>query len=277
MTLRRFVPTRSAACGAAVLAALVVAAAAAPLVAPRDPSAQGAGPATRFLPPSAEHPLGTDLLGRDLFARTLHGARVSLAVGFGAALLATGVGTLVGLLAGAARGPLDGALMRAGDSLLAFPRLVLLLAIGAAVRPSVPLLVVVLGATGWVGTARLVRARVLALRAEPFVEAGRALGLPRRRLLLRHMLPNALGPALVAGALGVGNAILAESSLSYLGLGIPPPTPSWGNLIADGRDVLLTAWWVTAFPGFALVLTVLAVNLVGDGLRAALDPRARAE
>jgi len=271
----RALPTRAAAGGGLLLAALLLAALAAPLVARRDPSAQGAGPEARFLPPSADHPFGTDRLGRDLFSRTVHGARVSLAVGFGAALVATAIGTLVGAAAGYFRGPADTIAMRGADAFLAFPRLVLLIAAVAAFRPTVPLLAVVLGATGWMGTARLVRARVLSLRSEPFVEAVRALGLPHASILFRHVIPNALGPALVAGTLGVGNAILLESSLSFLGFGVPPPAPSWGNMIAGGRDVLLSAWWVTAFPGLALVATVLAVNLIGDGLRAALDPRGR--
>ena len=273
--LGRVFPTRAAAAGGIFLAGLIAVASAAPLVARRDPSAQGAGTEARFLSPRADHPFGTDRLGRDLFSRTVHGARVSLAVGFGAALLATTLGTLIGAAAGYFRGAADAVAMRTGDAFLAFPRLVLLIAAVAAFRPSVTLLVLVLGATGWMATARLVRARVLSLRSEPFVEAVRALGVPHAIVLLRHVIPNALGPALVAGTLGVGNAILLESSLSFLGFGVPPPAPSWGNLIAGGRDVLMSAWWVTAFPGVALVATVLSVNLIGDGLRAALDPRGR--
>jgi peptide/nickel transport system permease protein len=271
----RRLPTPTAAAGGALFAALVVLALAAPIVAPRDPAAQGPGPESRFLSPSADHPFGTDRLGRDLFSRTVHGARVSLGVGVGAAFVATAIGTLVGAAAGYFRGPADALAMRAADAFLAFPRLVLLIAAVAAFRPTTPLLVVVLGATGWMGTARLVRARVLSLRGEPFIEAVRALGVPHHAILAKHVIPNALGPALVAGTLAVGNAILLESSLSFLGFGVPPPAPSWGNLIAGGRDVLLSAWWVTAFPGIALVATVLSVNLIGDGLRAALDPRGR--
>jgi peptide/nickel transport system permease protein len=235
----------------------------------------------RFLPPFASdahgvfHLLGTDRLGRDVWARLLYGARISLAVGVLAVLLSVVIGTAVGAVAGFFRGTVSVALIALTDWALALPRVVLLLLLAALWQPSALLVIVVLGLTGWMSIARLVYGEVRALAARQFVEGARALGASRRRVLWRHVLPNALTPVIVAAALGVGNAISLEAGLSYLGLGVQPPTPSWGNMIASGRDTLVNAPWVAAAPGIALVLVVVACTLLGDALRDALDPGAR--
>jgi peptide/nickel transport system permease protein len=228
---------------------------------------------TRYQAPSAEHPMGTDRFGRDVLTRVLYGTRISLGIGVAAVAIAITLGTLVGAVAGYVGGWIDTVAMRTVDVLLSFPRLVLLIAVVALFEPSVALVTLVLGATGWMGTSRIVRGEVLSIREEEYVEAARALGYGDGRILLRHVLPNALTPVIVAATLGVGNTILAEAALSFLGLGVQPPTPSWGNMVAAGRDVMLDAWWITLFPGLAIVFTVMSFNLVGDGLRDALDPR----
>ncbi|MFP3938901.1 MAG: ABC transporter permease [Thermoanaerobaculia bacterium] len=220
--------------------------------------------------------LGTDGYGRDVLSRMLYGARVSLAV----AGLAVGLALTVGLLVGsaAATGPrfLDAVLMRSVDGLLAFPWLFLVLMLTALFRPSLGLIVVIIGATSWMGISRLVRAEMLSLKRREFILAARGLGLHPARVLVRHLLPNALNPVVVQATLGVGDVILAESALSFLGVGVQPPTPSWGNMVAHGQSVLVTAWWVATFPGLAIVVAVLAFNLLGDRLRDALDPRTTA-
>lgn len=245
----------------------------APLLATHDPLAPGDPVAARYLPPSAEHLMGTDLLGRDLFSRVVHGARISLAIGGLSVLLSLLLGTMVGGVAGFAGGRTDGLLMRTTDLFLAFPKVFLVLALVALYQPSATLLVLVLGGTGWMAVARLVRGSVLATMGEEYVDAAFALGLPRRRILLRHVLPAALSPLLAFAALRVGNAILTESFLSFLGLGVHDPQISWGMLIRSGRDTLLHAWWVSTFPGLAILLTVVGYNLLGDGLRDLYDPR----
>lgn len=231
-------------------------------------TAEGVADRQRFL-------LGTDSFGRDLLSRILHGARVSLGVAVLTVALALTLGLLVGSVAGAGPRWLDAVLMRGVDALLAFPRLFLVLALAALFRPSTTLVVLVLGATSWMTLSRLVRAEILSLKRREFVLAARSLGLHPARILLRHLLPNALNPVIVQASLAVGNVILAESALSFLGLGVQPPTPSWGNVVADGRDVLVTAWWVSTFPGLAIVVAVLAFNLLGDRLRDVLDPRTK--
>ncbi|MBI4161844.1 MAG: ABC transporter permease, partial [Acidobacteria bacterium] len=217
--------------------------------------------------PARWHLLGTDGFGRDLLSRILFGARVSLGVGLLAVLLAATLGTLAGATAGLAGRAVDSLIMRLVDAALSLPRLFVILAVVALLRPSLVLVVILLGGTGWMDTARLVRGQILSLRERDFVQAARALGQRPPGLLFRHLLPNTVAPIAVDAALGVGNAILAEAALSYLGLGVPPPAPSWGNLVGAGRAVLLDAWWISTFPGLAIVLTVLCLNLLGEGLR----------
>jgi peptide/nickel transport system permease protein len=267
----RFARNRLAVAGLVVMAFLYLAALLAPLLAPADPNAQDLASVHRA--PSATHPLGTDQFGRDLLSRILYGSRISLLIGFVSVGLAVTIGTLVGAAAGYLGGGTDWVLMRIVDVLLSFPRLVLLLAVIALFRPSIFLLVALLGLTGWMGTARIVRAEVLSLREREFILAARALGFGRRRIVFGHILPNALAPVVVAATLNVGNTVMLEASLSFLGLGVQPPTASWGTMISDGRNALTTAWWLATFPGVAIVATVIAFNLVGDGLRDALDPR----
>jgi peptide/nickel transport system permease protein len=255
------------------LALLVVGSVVVPAVAPTDPRLVGDVLGSRLLPPWSTdvnggfHLLGTDRFGRDLFARMMLAGRLSLAVGVLGSLLGAAVGTAVGALAAWRGGLFDAAAMALADALLAIPRLILLLLCAALWSPGVTTVVAILAATGWMGVARLVRAEVLGVRARPYVEAAAALGVPSRRLLWRHVLPPALGPAVVAATLGVGNAILLESGLSFLGLGVQPPAPSWGNMIAGGRDLVVTAPWVAVAPGLALVVTVLAATIIGDALR----------
>lgn len=266
--------------GAALLAAAVAAAVLAPLLA-GDPIAQHDIVATRFLPPlttdpfGAFHLLGTDRFGRDVWARLVYGARVSLGVGALATVLSVGLGMAIGAAAGYWRGWLGVSLLGLTDFALALPRVVLLLLLASLWEPSAGLTIVVLGVTGWMTTARLVHAEVRALSARPFVESAAGLGARDLRILLRHILPNALTPVIVAAALGLGNAILLEAGLSFLGLGIQPPTPSWGNLIASGRDTLVNAPWVATAPGVALVLVIVAATLLGDAVRDRMEPGRR--
>jgi peptide/nickel transport system permease protein len=263
--------------GLAVIVVAVIVAVFAPLLAV-DPSAQRDIVATRFQPPLATdvhgtfHLLGTDRFGRDVWARLAYGARVSLGVGALAVLLSVVIGTAVGAAAGFWRGRAGVALLGLTDFALALPRVVLLLLLASLWQPSALLVIAVLGLTGWMTIARLVHGEVRALSERPFVESAVALGVTGNRVLLRHILPNALTPVIVAAALGIGNAIMLEAGLSFLGLGVQPPTPSWGNLIASGRDTLVNAPWVATAPGVALVLVVLAATLLGDALRDRLDP-----
>ena len=245
----------------------------APLLTPYDPSAIGDIAATRHLPPSLAHPMGTDEFGRDVLTRVLYGARVSLSIGFVAVGISITLGTFIGAVSGYAGGLVDTLSMRFVDLLISFPRLVLLITIIALFEPSVRVVVVVLGLTLWPSTARIVRGEVLSARERDYVQAARALGFGPSRIIFRHIVPNVLGPVIVAATLGLGNIILIEAALSFLGMSVQPPTPSWGSMINDGRDYLAQAWWVATFPGLAIVMTVVAFNLIGDGLRDALDPR----
>ncbi len=282
--------------GGMLLALLAVVAVAAPWLAPRDPLQTSLPDA--LLPPSARDLLGTDQLGRDVLSRLLYGARISLLIGFLAVGISVIVGSLVGVVAGFYGGWVDAALMRLVDTLLSIPTIFLLLAViamdpaerllglgglpllGGAVRglftvidPHITILMAVIGLMSWMGVARLVRAEILSLKEREFVLAARVLGASPWRLMAVHLLPNAMGPVLVNATLGVGGAILTESVLSYLGLGVQPPTPSWGNILNEGRIALGVAWWLTLSPGLCIFLTVLAFNLVGEGLRERLARR----
>jgi peptide/nickel transport system permease protein len=265
--------TRTARAALALLALLVLGVVLVPMLAPVDPLAIGDVLATRLLPPFATdgaghlHLLGTDRFGRDLFVRMMLAGRLSLLVGVAGSVLAGLVGVVVGASAAWLGGTTDRLAMGVSDALLAIPRLVLLRVCASLWPPGVTMVIVVLMATGWMGVARLVRAEALGVRGRPFVEAARALGASPGRILWRHVIPNALGPAVVAITLGVGSAILLESGLSFLGLGIQPPRPSWGNMISDGRETIVMAPWVALAPGLALIVTVLACTLLGDALR----------
>jgi peptide/nickel transport system permease protein len=225
-------------------------------------------------PPGLGHPFGTDQLSRDVLARVVTGARISLGVALLAVALSLTLGAAVGIVSGYWGGAIDAALMRLVDGALAIPRLfILLLVLAVWERVPVLALILIIGATGWFATSRLVRGEVLRIREEGYVRAAEALGARRRRIIFRHLLPNALGPLLVAATLGVGDVILLEAGLSFLGLGIQPPAPSWGGMILDSREVMVSAPWAGIFPGLAIVITVLSANLFGDALRDAVDPR----
>ena len=260
--------------GAVLVALFGLASLLAPVVGLQDPHGLGTG--VTLEAPSAAHPMGTDALGRDLLARVLWGGRVSLAVGVGVEIIVVLIGCAVGLLAGWFGGALDAVLMRVTDVVMAFPSLVLAIGLIAVFeRPGLDKVFLVLIALGWTTIARVVRGTVLSLKSREYVQAARALGVGHRAIMVRHLLPNALGPLLVAATLGVGSNMVAEAGLSFLGLGAQSPTLSWGAMLADGQTFLVTAPWVAIFPGLALLLAVLGVNLLGDGLRDLLDPRFR--
>ncbi len=280
---RRFLRNRVAVLGLVLVGVLYCVALLAPVLAPHDPDVQVDIVRTRYLPPGAVYqpdegaplsfPLGTDKFGRDLLSRILYGARISLFIGFVAVGIAITAGTFLGAIAGYFGGRTDWIIMRSVDVLYAFPRIFLILTLIALWSPQIWLIVAVLGATAWMGVARLVRGQILSLKEREFIQATRALGIPHARVILRHVLPNTLSPVIVAASLMIGDVILTEATLSFLGLGVQPPTASWGNIINQGRDDLLGAWWVATFPGLAIVVTVVSYNLLGDGLRDAMDPR----
>jgi peptide/nickel transport system permease protein len=254
--------------GAVSLAALL-----APWLAPYAPEAINVDAV--LLPPGADHWLGTDALGRDVLSRMLYGGRVSLWVGFVAVGLSTSIGLVLGLAAGYFGRLTDELIMRLVDVMLCFPSFFLILAVIAFLQPSLLNIMIVIGLTSWMGVARLVRAETLSLRSRDFVLAARVAGAGPLRIIFLHILPNALAPVLVSATLGVAGAILVESSLSFLGLGVQPPDPSWGNMLTEGKEVLGVAPWLSIFPGLAILLTVLGYNLLGEGLRDLLDPRLR--
>ena len=262
--------------GAALFAVFAAASLGAPWLAAHDPLDVAAGAGATLERPSAAHPFGTDVLGRDLFSRVLWGGRVSLAVGIGVEALTALLGCAVGLVAGYYGGIVDAALMRITDVVMAFPSLVLAIGLIAVFeRPGLDKVIFVLVALGWTTIARVVRGAVLALKTREHVLAARALGVSNLAIMTRHLLPNALGSLLVAATIGVGGNMVAEAGLSFLGLGAQSPTISWGALLADGQSFLASAPWVAVFPGVALLLAVLGINLLGDGLRDLLDPRFR--
>lgn len=271
---RRFFKHRTTSWGIGILAFLVVIALAAPLIAPYDPNRQLDIVRLKNHPPSWTFILGTDVLSRDVWSRIVYGARVSLGIGALGALVAVSVGTLVGALAGYYRRWVDPVLMRGVDVGLALPRIFILL-MAVALWDGLPFaaLVLAIGLTSWFGTSRLVRAEVLSLRERDFVVAARALGADGARVIFRHVLPNAAAPIIVSATLGVGNVLLLEAALSFLGIGVAPPDASWGNMISDGASTIYNAPWTTLFPGLAISLVVMSLNAITDGWRDALDPR----
>jgi peptide/nickel transport system permease protein len=276
--LRRLARRRTALFGLAVVVVVVVTALGAPLLSPFDPIEQDLGD-LRLKPPGFRdtagrlHPLGTDHLGRDLLARVIYGARPALMVGFAAVVISGLMGMAAGLVSGYFRGRVDDVLMRLADIQLAFPFILLAIAVIGVLGPSLTTIIAVIGVSSWVVYARIVRSAVLSLREREFVHAALALGSGDGRVLVRHILPNALTPWLVVATLDMARVIVIESALSFLGLGVQPPTPTWGGMLADGRVYISTAWWLATFPGLAILVTVLGINLFGDGLRDTLDPR----
>lgn len=268
-----------ASAGALIVGLVVIAALAAPLLATSDPIDQDL--AVTLKPPfwkaegSLDHPLGTDHLGRDVYSRVIYGARISLTISVLAALLGALVGVVAGLVAGHVRGRVDAIIMRVVDLNLAFPLILLALAVVALLGANLKNLVIVMAITTWMIYARVVRGLSLTLREREFIQAVRALGAHDARIIGRHLLPNALPPIIVIWTLEVARVILMESALSFLGLGVPPPTPTWGRMLAEGRDYLTVAGWIAIFPGLAIMVTVLGINFLGDGLRDLLDPRLR--
>lgn len=262
-----------------VLLLVAFAAGAAPWLTPHDP--QVGEPARRLLPPvwqaagAAAHPLGTDQLGRDVFARLVYGSRISLVVGLSTVLISTLLGSSIGLVAGYYEGRLGTGLMRLADVQLAFPFLLLALAVVTVVGAGLFNVILVLGIAGWAAFARVVRGQVLSLKQREYIEAGRAIGAGHGKILIRHILPNVLTPVIVLATATVANNIVVEASLTFLGLGVQPDFPSWGTMLTDARDYLAVAWWMGIFPGLALMLTVLTINLLGDWLRDYLDPTLR--
>jgi len=277
--VRTILRSRTGLFGWTVLTLLVLVALLAPVLSPYDPLVQDltrrAGAPTISLSGLGPYPLGNDQLGRDMLSRLIYGSRVSLLVGIAVVALGGSFGVALGILAGYLGGWTERILMRLVDIQLAFPLILLALSIVAVLGPSLRNLVVALALTGWVGYARIVRAEVLSLREREFIQAARTLGGSGWRIAFRHILPNVVAPATVVATLELARVVLLEASLSFLGLGIQPPTPSWGRMLADGRDFIATAWWLATFPGVGIMLLVLSVNLVGDWLRDYFDPRLR--
>jgi peptide/nickel transport system permease protein len=255
----------------ALIAVFALCAVLAPVLAPYDPLVQDLG--SRLRPPSAEHWLGTDSLGRDIASRILYGARISLIIGVVVVTVAGVVGTAIGLVAGYAGGLVDEALMRLTEVFLAFPALILAMAIAGALGPSLTNAIIAIAAVTWAVYARLVRGQILSLRRREFVEAARAMGASRTRIVVRHLLPNALAPLMIQASFDLGSSIIAAAGLSFIGFGAQPPTPEWGVMISEGRNYISTQPWLSLFPGLAILLAVGSFNLLGDGLRDAFDPR----
>jgi peptide/nickel transport system permease protein len=270
---RYFKRSRLAVGGLTIILITFLIAASASLIAPYDPGKTDVS--LKLKAPSTQHYLGTDQLGRDVFSRMLYGSRVSLSVGFVAVAISILIGILVGATAGYYGRWVDSVLMRFVDIMLCFPSFFLILTVVALLGPSLFKVMVVIGITSWMGTSRFVRAEFLSLRERDFVQAAKALGVIDVRIIFRHILPNALAPVFVTATLDVATAILVEAGLSFLGFGVQPPAPSWGNILTEGRTYIFDAWWLTVFPGLAILITVLSFNLLGEGLRDALDPRLR--
>lgn len=268
---QRFKKNKLALAGGVLVLALFFIAVLASMISPYDPNEIDRH--NILEPPSPRHPLGTDDLGRDILSRMIWGSRISLSVGFAAVGIATIIGTILGALAGYYGGWMERIIMRFIDVMLAIPTFFLILAVIAFIGPSIWNIMVIIGLTSWMGVARLVRAEFLTLKEREYVLAAKALGARDVRIIFRHIMINSMAPVLVSAILGIASAILVESALSFLGLGVQPPTPSWGNILTLGKDNIEIAWWLSVFPGFAILVTVLGYNLLGEGLRDALDPR----
>ncbi len=268
---RRFKKNRLAVLGGIIVFGLFAVAILAPFISPHNPDAINVKHVLE--PPSLSHPFGTDDLGRDIFSRVIYGSRISLSVGFVAVGIATIIGVILGALSGYYGGWLDTIIMRFVDIMLSIPTFFLILAVIAFLEPSIWNIMIVIGVTSWMGVARLVRAEFLSLKEREFVLAARAIGAGDFRIIFRHILPNAMSPVLVSAVLGIAGAVLVESALSFLGIGVQPPTASWGNILTIGKDNIEIAWWISVFPGLAIFVTVLAYNLLGEGIRDSIDPR----
>ncbi|WP_209124040.1 ABC transporter permease [Alkalihalobacillus sp. BA299] len=277
--VRLLLMSKTGTVGFLIVLLMVFTAILAPLISPHDPTE--INPANMLQPPmwieggSSEHLLGTDNLGRDILSRIIYGSQVSLLVGIAAVVLAGIIGVSVGLIAGFYGGFIDNALMRLVDSFLAIPNILFALVILSVFGPSVITLIIVLGVTNWVNYARLVRGEVLSIKEREFVKAARSIGVKNHKIILRHLLPNVVSSFIVISTLSVATTIILEASLSFLGLGIQPPTVSWGGVLSDGRDYLATSWWLATFPGVAITITVLGIIFLGDWLRDVLDPRSQ--
>jgi len=267
---RRFRRNRLAVLGAATVVLLVVVAVFADAIAPYSPTLVNLN--AQFEPPSLQHPFGTDYFGRDILSRVIHGARISLVIGLVPTVMALAFGTVVGVTAGFKGGKIDTVLMRLGDIVMAFPSLILAMVVTYTLGASLFTLFIALAVVGWAGAARVVRAQTLSLRQRDFVTASRSVGVGQAGIMYRHIIPNCLAPILILLTLGIPGAIMAEAGLSFLGVGAQPPTPSWGLMVNEGQEYLFSAPWASIFPGLAILVTVLAFNFVGDGLRDALDP-----
>jgi peptide/nickel transport system permease protein len=266
---------RLATVGLIILLPMFACALFAPLLSPHNPVEPDLK--NILLSPSFSHPFGTDTLGRDVFSRVIYGSRVSLLVGFVSVGIATLLGLLVGAISGYYGGVVDEVIMRFVDLMMCFPTFFLILAVIALLEPSIWNIMIVIGLTSWMGIARLVRAEILSIKGKEYVLAARAMGLSHLRIIFSHVLPNALSPVYVVATLGIGGAILTESALSFLGIGVQPPTPSWGNILTQAKDNIEVAWWLSLYPGLAIFLTVMGYNLLGEGLRDMFDPRRRYE
>ncbi|MDQ7820633.1 MAG: ABC transporter permease [Armatimonadota bacterium] len=259
--------------GVVLIGLLVAGAALAPYLAPADPYQTDI--ARRLQPPSAAHPLGTDQLGRDILTRILYGTRISLRIAVLTAVIATGIGAPLGIVSGFFRGRTDDLLMRLTDMFMAFPRLILAMAIAAALKPTLENVVIAIALASWPAYARLARSVTLGIREEVYIEAARAIGASPLRILSRHVFPGVVGPLVIQVSLDMGGIILTAAGLSFIGFGAQPPSPEWGLMIAEGRSYITDAWWLSTFPGLAISLVVLGFNLLGDGIRDVLDPRLR--
>ncbi len=271
--LRRIGKHHLALMGVIILAPMFLCALIAPLLAAHDPVEPDLK--SILAPPSLSHPFGTDTLGRDVFSRVMYGSRISLLVGFVSVGIATLIGIILGAISGYYGGIIDEAIMRFVDLMMCFPTFFLILAVIALIGPSIWNIMIIIGLTNWMGTARFVRAEVLGIKNKEFVMAAKTQGLSESRIIFRHVLPNALSPVYVVATLGIGGAILTESALSFLGIGVQPPIPSWGNILTAAKDNIEIAWWLSLYPGLAIFLTVMGYNLLGEGLRDILDPRRR--